>query len=385
MGLLELFKNKDILNVLFAVFMFSFGFGIILPLLPFYALSFGAKPFELGLLTGTFALMSLVFSPIFGKISDSIGRKKVLAAGAAGFVVAYIIFAFADSLFMVFLARAVEGFSAAAMFPASISLLSDFSDEKTRGATMSLMGMAFSLGFILGPAFGGLASSISVTVAFILAACLALLNSALIMLFLKEPKELEESKNIAGKEAGFLSHIKSRMLIMFSGTFMLSFLIGGLEATFALFTFGKFGFGTAEVGLVFTYIGVLIFFGQFASAKLLLRYRETTLIKAGFLMNSTGFLAIFFAPDIYFLGLALAIMVFGNALAFPSIASLITKKATAKRGTILGLNASFQSLGQLIGPVFAGFLFGLTPLYAFAGIWAVLLLYLGVYIGLESL
>ena len=102
-------------------------------------------------------------------------------------------------------------------------------------------------------------------------------------------------------------------------------------------------------------------------------------------MNSTGFLAIFFAPDIYFLGLALAIMVFGNALAFPSIASLITKKATAKRGTILGLNASFQSLGQLIGPVFAGFLFGLTPLYAFAGIWAVLLLYLGVYIGLESL
>tara|TARA_Y100000310_G_scaffold344957_1_gene460780 strand:- start:7234 stop:8388 length:1155 start_codon:yes stop_codon:yes gene_type:complete len=377
-------KNKDLLSVLFAIFMYAFGFGIILPILPFYSLNFGATPFELGLLTATFAFMSLILSPVFGKASDSIGRKKIITIGTIGFIVAYIIFAFADSLFMVFVARAIEGIAAAAMFPAAISLISDFSTEKTRGAAMSLMGMAFSLGFILGPAFGGLASSISIPIAFFLAAALSLANTITVTLFLKEPEEKEESKDIVEKEVGFLSHIKSKMLILFMGTFMLSFLIGGLEATFALFTFQKFGFGTGEVGLVFMYIGVLIFFGQFISAKLLMKYKESTLIKAGFVMNSTGFFGIFFAPDMIFLGLSLGVMVLGNALSMPSVISLITKKAQAKRGTILGLNGSFQSLGQLIGPIFGGFLFGLTPFFSFAGIAAALVLYLLIFTGLDQ-
>src|SRR3989338_7775130 len=122
MSMREMLKNRDLLTVLFSIFMFSFGFGIILPLLPFYSINFGATPFELGLLTSTFAFMSLVLSPIFGKISDSIGRKKVLAIGAGGFVIGYLIFAVADSLPMLFLARAIEGVAAAAMFPACISL-----------------------------------------------------------------------------------------------------------------------------------------------------------------------------------------------------------------------------------------------------------------------
>ena len=205
---------------------------------------------------------------------------------------------------------------------------------------------------------------------------MALLNSALIMMFLKEPKELEESKDIPQKEMSFMAHIKSRTLLLLMGMFMLTFLIGGLEATFALFTFEKFGFGSGEVGLVFTYIGIIIFFGQFASAKLLMRFKETALLKTGLALNSTGFLGIFFAPDIITMGIVLGIMVFGNAMAFPSIISLITKKARGKRGTILGLNSSFQSLGQLVGPIFAGFLFGISHLYAFIGIWAVLVLYL---------
>ncbi|MEK6957810.1 MAG: MFS transporter [archaeon] len=385
MSLLALLKQKDILNVLFAVFMFSFGFGIILPLLPFYSISFGATPFELGLLTATFAFMSLVFSPIFGKISDKVGRKKVLGLGAGGFIVAYVIFAFANSLQMLFIARAIEGICAAAMFPSAVSLLSDFSDEKNRGAMMSLMSMAFSLGFILGPAFGGIASSFSIQGAFLLAALLALLNSASIFLFLKEPQEKEESKGIVEKEMGFLAHIKSRTLLLFIATFMLSFMIGSLEATFALFTSEKFGFGSGQVGVVFTYIGILIFFGQMVSAKLLLKHKETSLIKVGFLLNSTGFLGIFFAPDMITLGLTLALMVFGNALCFPSVISLITKKAHAKRGTILGLNSSFQSLGQLIGPIFSGFLFGLGHIFSFAGVWGALIVFLMVFAGFEYL
>src|SRR3989344_760386 len=98
-----------------------------------------------------------------------------------------------------------------------------------------------------------------------------------------------------------------------------------------------------------------------------LKNRETTLLKAGFVLNSTGFLGIFFAPDIIWLGATLGLMVMGNALCFPAVISLITKKAQAKRGTILGLNSSFQSLGQLIGPIFSGFLFGIGHIFSFAG------------------
>lgn len=385
MALRSLLSDRRLLNVLFAIFMSAFGFGIILPILPFYSLNFGASPFDLGLLTATFAFMSLVFGPVFGKITDSIGRKKVLAFGTGGFVLSYIVFAVADSLFLVFVARALEGIFAAAIFPAAISLISDFTSEKTRGAAMSLMGMSFSLGFILGPAFGGIASAISVPTAFILAAIFAFLNTVLILFFMKEPKEKEESREIIEKEVSLLSHLKSRLLLLFLGTAMLSFLIGSLEATFALFTLEKFGFGSAEVGLVFMFIGVLIFFGQFLSTKLLLRFKESSLIKAGFLFNSTGFVSIFFAPDIFFLGLALAIMVFGNAMSFPSIISLITKHVHAKRGAVLGLNTSFQSLGQLLGPLFAGFLFGISHVFSFVGVWAILLLYLAVFFGFEKI
>jgi len=376
-------KNRDLLTVLFSIFMFSFGFGIILPLLPFYSINFGATPFELGLLTATFAFMSLILSPVFGKLSDSVGRKKLLATGTIGFVIAYIVFAFADSLTMVFIARAIEGVSAAAMFPAALSLISDYTTEKTRGVGMAMMSMAFSLGFILGPAYGGIASHISIQLAFLSAALFSFANTIGILLFIKEPKEQEENKDLAHKEMDFLAHIKSRTLLLFFGTFMMTFLFGGLEATFALFTLEKFGFGSGEVGVVFTYIGILIFFGQMVSAKLLTRFKETTLIKVGFVFNSIGFLGIFFAPDIIFLGVALAIMIFGNSMAMPSIMSMITKRAQAKRGVLLGMNSSFQSLGQLIGPIFAGFLFGINQIYSFVGIFILLLGYAFVFMMFE--
>src|SRR3989344_4757814 len=110
MSFKEIFSVPGIKPVLFSLFMAAFGFGIILPLLPFYALSLGAKPFELGMLTATFALMQLVFSPLFGKLADRIGRKKVLLIGTAGFAVSYVLFAFANSFPMALVARGLEGF-----------------------------------------------------------------------------------------------------------------------------------------------------------------------------------------------------------------------------------------------------------------------------------
>lgn len=367
MSFREILATPGIKPVLFTLWMAAFGFGVILPILPFYTLSLGAEPAELGLLTATFAFMSLVFSPLMGKLSDNIGRKKVAMFGTACFVVGYLVFAFADSLFLAFLARAIEGVGAAAIYPVCVSLLSDLTTEKQRGKAMSLMGMVFSLGFIIGPAAGGLISAISVKDVFIFSALLSLANFVSISFQVKEPKEKEESADIIGKEAGFLAHLTSPLLLLFMAAFMTSFMIGGIDSTLALYTSEKMGFSTPQVGLIFTYIGLLIMAMMLVSGELINRFGESRLIVMGLVLSGAGFFLLVFTHDWISILIPLAVFVAGNAMTFPSVSSLLTKKVTAKRGTVLGLFSSFESLGMFAGPILGGFLYGIKHEYAFIG------------------
>ncbi len=379
MSFKEILSTPGIKPVLFTLFMTSFGFGVILPILPFYTLSLGAQPFELGMLTATFALMSLVFSPIMGKLSDKYGRKKILLLGTVGFAAAYLVFAFSDSLLMVFVARAIEGIAASAIFPACVSLLSDFTSEQQRGRAMGLVGMAFSLGFIAGPAFGGIASAISVKDVFVLSAGLAALNFISVAMQIREPREKKESRDIAGQEVSLLEHLSSPLLFLFLGSFMTAFMIGGLDATLAIYTGDKLGFSSPQIGLVFTYIGVLILVMQFVSGSLVNKYGELKLISAGLALSGAGFFLLAFTHDWLTILFPLAVFVAGNALVFPSVNTLITKKVAGKRGAVLGLVSSFQSLGQMLGPLLGGFLYGFSHVYPFIGmavvIWAYFLVF----------
>ena len=374
MSFKEILSTPGVKPVLFTLFMTSFGFGVILPILPFYTLSMGAKPYELGMLTATFALMSLIFAPLMGKLSDKWGRKKTLLLGALGFVLSYLLFAFTDSLAMAFFARAVEGIAASAIFPSCVSLLSDFTDEKRRGRAMALVGMSFSLGFIMGPAFGGFAAAISVKDAFLLSAGLAGLNFVSVMFQLKEPHEKPESRDIVQQEISLVEHLASPLLFLFLGSFMTSFMIGGLDATLAIYTGDIMGFTSTEVGIVFTYIGFLILIMQSQSGKLLDRFGEMKMIPAGLVLSGLGFYLLTFAHDWLSIFGALGVFVAGNALVMPSVNSLITKKVQGKRGAVLGLASSFNSLGQMIGPLLGGFLYGIRHDLAFIGlalvIWA---------------
>jgi multidrug resistance protein len=332
------------------------------------------------MLTATFAFMSLVFGPILGKFADKYGRKKILLVGTAGFTAAYILFAFTDSLLMAFAARAIEGIAAAAIFPSCISLLSDFTDEKQRGKAMGMVGMAFSLGLIAGPAFGGIASAISVKDAFLLSAAFAALNFASVKFQMREPPEKEESKDIPQQEMTLLEHLSSPLLFLFLGGFITAFMIGGLDAVLAIYTGEKLGFSSPQIGLIFTYIGILIMAMQFISGGLVNRFGELTLIPAGLLLSGAGFFLLIFTNDWLTILLPLAIFVAGNALVFPSVNSLITKKVTGKRGAVLGLLSSFQSLGQMMGPLLGGFLYGIHHDYAFAGLAISIWLYFAVFL-----
>ncbi len=368
MSFKELIDIPGVKPVMFTLLMTAFGFGVILPILPFYATSLGATPFELGMLTSVFAFMSLLFGPIAGKMADKYGRKKVLLAGTASFFIGYLIFAFTHSLQAAFLARAMEGVAAAAIFPACISLLSDFTTEQQRGKAMGLVAMSFSLGFIIGPAFGGLAAAISVQTAFLLSALFAALNFASVLLQVREPVEKAESKDLAQKEVSLLEHISSPVLFLFLSSAITTFMIGGLDAVLALSTSERLGFTSAEVGILFTYIGVLILTMQFVASHAINRFGEKRLIPVGLALSGLGFFLLEFAGGWPMLMLALGVFVAGNAAVFPSVTSLITKKVTGKRGAVLGLNSSFQSAGQLLGPLYGGFLYGINHQYAFPGL-----------------
>lgn len=375
MSFREILSIPNIRPLIFTLFLSAMGFGIILPLLPFYALSLGVQPFELGILTATFALMSLVFSPFFGRLSDRIGRKKVLLIGTFGFMVSYLVFAFADSFLMALVARALEGFFAAAIFPACISLLSDFTTHKQRGPAMGLMMMTFSVGFIFGPALGGFASTFSVQSAFFVAAAFSFINFLWILLRLKEPHEKKESMHEDQKEASLLSHLSTPLAFLFFSSTIVMFIIGGFEATLALFVSERLNFTSVEMGGVFTFVGAMMMVLQPVTGNFINKFGETRMIQAGLLFSGLGFFLIQYSVDWLTLLAPLGLFVLGNSCVFPSVTSLLTKKVQGKQGGVIGLNQSFSSAGQIIGPLFGGFLFGIDHSYSFLGLAVVAFIY----------
>ncbi|VVB57411.1 Multidrug resistance protein MdtG [uncultured archaeon] len=375
MSFKDILATPGVIATLFTLFMVAFGFGVILPILPFYALAHGAKPAELGMLTATFAAMSLLFSPLMGKLADRWGRKRILLIGTAGFAFGYLLFAATNSLEMAFVGRAIEGISAAAIFPACLSLLADFTTEAQRSRAMNMVSMAFSLGLIMGPAFGGLAAGISVQAAFLLSAVMAAINFLCVWRFVQEPPAKPSGRDIVAQEAGLLSHLASPLLFLFMGTFMVAFMFGGLDATLALFTSERMGFGSAQIGLLFTYIGVLVLLMQFAGDYLISKYGELVSIPAGLALSGSGFLLLAFTHDWLTILIPIAIFISGNALVFPSVNSLISKKVGGKRGGVMGLVSSFQSSGQLVGPLVGGALYGIDHRYPFLAMAAVILSY----------
>ena len=178
-----------------------------------------------------------------------------------------------------------------------------------------------------------------------------------VLIQLKEPVEKEESKNIIQKEISLLEHVSSPILFLFLSTFIVSFMFGGIDAILAIYTSKILGFTSTDIGIVFTYIGFLIMAMQFIGGNLVNRFGELKLINAGFIISGLGFYLLTFTTSWITLLIPLGIFVAGNVLVFPSVNSLITKKVTGKRGAVLGLTSSFQSLGQIIGPLTGGILF----------------------------
>lgn len=374
------------------------GFGIIIPILPYYAESFGANALIIGLLTASYSITQFFALPVLGRLSDQRGRRPILIFSILGSVIAWTLFGLASSLIFLFIARLIAG-AMGGNIAAAQAYIADITSEEDRAAGLGLIGAAFGLGFVFGPGLGAL-MSYGPTVQFFsdilgfltinkytlpsfTAAALSLLNLGMAYAFLPETKADFSVKGEMGISAlkDALSDSKLRKLI--TSFFLTSFAFSGMEVMFLPYLQDKFGFSTTQGGLLLVYVGVLIAIIQGGLIrKLTERYDESYLGIAGAIIGGIGLALIPFAPQIgnilWFIpgqailtpGLIallviLAVYAFGNGVLNVSLNTLVSRSAdSSMQGGAFGLTQSAGSLARATGPVIAG------GLYTYFAYWS---------------
>lgn len=356
-------KTKNALPILFAVmFLVMVGFGIIIPVLPFYAEEIGASPTQLGLLMAVYSFMQLLFAPIWGRVSDKIGRKPVIMIGILGLSLSFLMMAWSTELWMLFAARIVGGILSSANMPTVMAYVADITSPEDRGKGMGIIGAATGLGFIFGPAIGGVFSEQSLNLPFYLAAASSLLTFFFVMVVLKESLTPEQRKaQETGKKPSLIEALKGPNSILFILQLFVSLSLAGLEATYAYFAAATAGLEAVQLGYIFMIMGLAQAFVQGGLVgKLTKRFGEGFVIQLGIVVSAIGFSLILFTDNFFTAALFLTIFGIGNGFIRPGVSSLLTKTSSAGHGSVTGLLSSFDSLGRIIGPPLGGLLFSIT-------------------------
>jgi multidrug resistance protein len=354
--------------IFLTVFIDLLGFGIIIPLLPFYAESFGATALTVGLLGTSFSLMQFVFSPIWGRMSDRIGRKPIILLGLMGSCVSYLVLALATTLPLVFLARIVGGI-AGANIPTAQAYIADVTTPENRAKGMGMVGAAFGMGFIFGPALGGLLSRYGPSVPMWFASALCLLNFTAACFLLPESRHSAHNTPGVGRLEVFrraMTHPKLALLL--SLYFLITMAFSGFEATFALFSERRFGFTAATIGLVFTFIGTILAVVQgVIVGRVVKRVGEAQLIPAAIFLIALSIGLVPFSFTVPMLLVSVGILAMGMGFNSPAMSSMVSRLSDPNdQGGILGLASALASLGRVVGPAWGGFLFdqfGMTVPY----------------------
>lgn len=340
------------------------GFGLVVPLLPFYAEAFGGSGAEVGLLVAIFALGQLVAAPIWGRLSDRFGRRRLLLISVIGSILAYAALPFAPSLLWLYAIRLVAGIMTGNMTIVQ-AYIADITPPAQRSRRMGTLGIAFGVGFIIGPALGGVAGHYGLSVPMFAAAGALLVNLLFITFFLPEPaKHVETPSESTTLQAVF----HPELLKLFGAGLLVMMAFAGMQGTFALLTAKEFGFGPQEVGWIMAYIGAVVVAARLILGKLITLLGEHWLLVAGALTISLGLLLVPLAPTWPILLLVTTLLPLGMSAFNPSFMGLVSGQApAAKRGVVMGSANTALGIGQVAGPILAGFLFdAVSPFAAFA-------------------
>ena len=342
------------------------GFGLVIPLLPFYAVRFAATPPQVTWLLATYSLMQLVAAPLWGRLSDRIGRRPVLMASMAASALAYLWLGIAPNLWMLFGARALAG-ACAGNIAAAQAYIADITKPEERAHGMGMIGAAFGLGFIFGPALGGFLAGNDPQTANLatpawLAGGMSFVALCGVLFALRESHPVARrglarpQRRIEAIRHTLRRPVLSRLIVIF---FLVIFAFAAMEGIFALWALRQLDWGPERVGYVFAFLGLLSAIMQGGlTRRLTKRYGEERLLLTGLVLLVIGLVIVPFARGLPVLGGAFAALAIGLGLVQPALNSLISRRAGGdEQGQVLGVTQSAGSLARIIGPPVAGYLF----------------------------
>lgn len=332
------------------------GFGIIIPILPLYASDFGASPYTIGLLLASYSLAQLLFAPIWGRLSDSVGRKPILVITLVGSAVGSLVLGFAGSILVLFIGRIIDGVSGASVAVAR-AIVADTADETDRPRLMGLLGAALGVGFVLGPALGGLAGIFGPRVPFLIAGSIAAVNAVVAAYRLSETREVTGSRETPSLKS--IRGLDGEVARLITLSFVAVAAFSLFETTFALLATERLALSAPQISVVFALVGVVLVATQ---AKLVgivsRRYSEVAMIGIGLALNIPGFLLVAISTSWLQLAPGLVLLAVGQGLTTPAISSAIAGRATAGyAGAVLGVQQSASGLARVLGPIAGGVLF----------------------------
>ncbi len=344
--------TRPLAIIFLTIFVNLVGFGIIIPLLPFYAETFGASPLVIGLLFAIFSICQLVAAPALGDLSDRYGRRPVLIFSLAGTVISFVMMALAHSLTMLFLARIVDGLSGGNISTAR-AYVADVTEPKDRARAYGLIGAAFGLGFIFGPALSGILAKISYTAPIWAAAGLTFVAAAMAYLWL--PETIHRAQAGTGNPFRFLIPLLRRERVgrMLAIDFIYWFAFSIFQTTFALFAARRFGFDAPKTGYFLAGFGVLGAVIQGGMIRpIVRRLGDKPTFMLGLVCGAIGLVASALAPTVFLFSLALVPLAFGIGFGHPTVSSLVSKVGQSdEQGRVQGAASAVESLGRTVGPV----------------------------------
>jgi MFS family permease len=354
------------------------GLTIILPLLPFYAEKMGATPATVGLLVSTYAFCQLIAGPILGRMSDSMGRRPLLLVSQLGTFAGFLLLAYSKVLWLVFLSRVIDGLTAGNLSLAQ-AYISDVTKPEERAKSFALIGIAFGMGFLIGPAISGFLAQYSYQYPIFAAAALS--AGSILSTYFLLPATLPAAADSAtprkftlldwGKYAGYFRQPGLAPLLWQFLAFTLTFSL--FMTGFPLFAERRFAwqghpFGPKEVGYVYAYLGVLgVILQGGLMGRLVKAFGEKALVRAGFFFAMAGLAALGFTHGIPLLLVVSAAASIGTGMNRPALTSLITQEASrSEQGVVLGLTQSLNSISSICAPAVAGLLIDHSLLAAWA-------------------
>ncbi|HYX31258.1 MAG TPA: MFS transporter [Pyrinomonadaceae bacterium] len=360
-------KRSPLLVIFITVFIDLVGFGIVIPVLPYYAegTKFGASPSQVGLLFASYSVMQLVFAPVLGRLSDKYGRRPVLLVSLLGTAAGFLVLGFATTLWMLFLGRIIDGISGGNISTAQ-AYIADVTTKENRAKGMGLIGAAFGLGFVFGPAIGGILSRWGINVPFLFAGGLAFANAVLLYFALPETVTPDHPARVSAASgrgwhqlfAALRSPaLASVLTIYFFGIVAFSI----MTASFSLFMMFRMGYDAYQNGWIFAFVGVISAIVQGGLiGRLVKKFGESVLVITGSLLFALSLIVVpYMKPStgITVILLIAAATSIGQALCAPTLSSLASKSASAaQQGSVLGVMQSVASLARAVGPSLAAVL-----------------------------